>query len=75
MTLSGLETAGPPTPNIVDSRIQKHLRDGSENKTAVVNTAESPDQMKEKFKNFLRISFMFTKILKLTEGKYFRLER
>ena len=44
--------------------------------TALVNTAESPDQMKEKFKNFLRIS-LFGKILKLTQraGKSFRLEK
>lgn len=38
-------------------------------KTALVNTAESPDQMKEKFKIFLRISPMFVKILKINRER------
>lgn len=38
-------------------------------KTALVNTAESPDPMKEKFKIFLRISPMFIKILKINRER------
>lgn len=46
-------------------------------KTALVNTAENPDPMKEKIKNLIRTSPTFLKISKLTEreGKYFSPER
>lgn len=39
-------------------------------KIALVNTAESPDQMKETFKNFLRISPMSVKILKINRERW-----